>query len=183
MKIPIPPSLPPTCDLRTRPHPRGAALMMGTSRNSSRRTASVLSTVACSLKIESAEYMQHGILHVPQHRWPKRLPGAQHLRALTNTFAPPGGTRECSGAGHRLCARLVRHIDCAESPPRLAGNGSQRLRVRHNTLYSLGSCTSTHYLDSWMLLQRSWREPHASPVLPGRTGHSPRSFLATTTWL
>ena len=55
-------------------------------------------TVAGSLEIEYAVYMQHGIHSAPSSaaQLANRLRGAQHLRALTNTFALPGGTSDFS---------------------------------------------------------------------------------------
>ena len=51
------------------------------------------STVASSLSIDHAVHTQHAFLRVPQ-QVANRLRGAQLLRALTDAFALPSGTRE-----------------------------------------------------------------------------------------
>ena len=51
------------------------------------------STVASSLSIEHAVYSLHDILRAPP-QVANRLRGAQLLRALTDAFALPSGTRE-----------------------------------------------------------------------------------------
>ena len=112
-------------------------------------------TVATSLNIEYAVFRLHGLIGAPPTapQEANRLRGTQFLRALTEAFALPGGTREFS----LHIINLVHGWSCTEcliSPTDLlAMVASVNINAKLHFI-EMQECF-TYYFNSWMRLQRS----------------------------